>query len=181
MSYPLELVSCWLRAHTFLPKATERKASPILSKIPLDDHGLHQIHWGFILTGTWCLKGSNQVSKGAESVRPVAKPVIVDKYPPGYGRVAAFEDCDPSFSILRKFGWLHSRVLLHLQDELQELEEELESLDSWELSSGDPSRLKSRRLDDERPNALRKALLIKIRSKLAEYGEIRTLRIWKAC
>ncbi|CAD6583873.1 MAG: hypothetical protein ASARMPRED_001528 [Alectoria sarmentosa] len=100
----------------------------------------------------------------------------VDKYPPGYGRVAAFEDCDPSFSILRKFGWLHSRVLLHLQDELQELEEELESLDSWELSSGDPSRLKSRRLDDERPNALRKALLIKIHEGLLRLHKKQAIR-----
>ena len=63
-------------------------------------------------------------------------------------------------------------MLLHLQDELQELEEELESFDDWEFSSGDKKRLKNRRIDYGRPNAPRKALLIRIGAKLAEYGEI---------
>ncbi len=127
---------------------------------------------------TTYLRLTNQASQGNISIHHSTKPVAVDRYPPGYGRVAAFEDCDPSFSLFRKFGWLHSRVLLHLQDELQELEEELESLDDWEFSSGDKKRLKNRRIDYGRPNAPRKALLIKIGAKLAEYGEICALRLW---
>ena len=102
--------------------------------------------------------------------------IVVDSYPLGYGRVAAFEDCDPSFLISRKFGRLHSRVLLHLQDEVQELEEKLEALDNTEYSSGDPLRPKNRRIDFERRNAPRKALLIEIGAKLAEYGETYDLR-----
>ena len=69
-------------------------------------------------------------------------------------------------------------MLLHLQDEVQELEEELESLDNWEFSSGEPLRLRNRRIDYGKPNAPRKALLTKIGAKLAEYGEICPLRLW---
>ena len=102
--------------------------------------------------------------------------MTVDEYPPDYGKVAAFEECDPSFLICRKVGWLHIRVLLHLQDEVQELEEELGYLDKWKLSSGYPLRLRNRRIDYGRPNATRKDLLIKIAAKLGEYGGICTLR-----
>ena len=112
---------------------------------------------------------------GNEINRLFAKTITVDEYPPGYGKVAAFGECDPSFLICRKFGWLHIRVLLHLQDEVQELEEELESLDKWEPSSGDPLRLRNRRIDYGRPNAPRKDLLIEIAAK-GEYGVICTLR-----
>ena len=59
---------------------------------------------------------------------------------------------------------------------MQELEEELESLDKWELDSGDPLRLRNRRIDYGRPNAPRKDLLGKIATKLGEYGETCTLR-----
>ena len=68
-------------------------------------------------------------------------------YSEGYGRLAAFEDCDPNFLIYRKFGWLHNRLLLHLQDELKKLEEDLERLDRWELEKGDYKKLRSRRRD----------------------------------
>lgn len=69
-------------------------------------------------------------------------------------------------------------MLLHLQDEVQELEEELESLDNWEFSSGEPLRLRNRRIDYGRPNAPRKTLLTKIGAKLAEYGETCPLQFW---
>ncbi len=95
----------------------------------------------------------------------------VSDYGPGYGRLAAFETCDPSFLICRKFLWLHSRLLLHLQDEIQQLERDLEREDEWELRSGDPVKLRARRLDCNRPDAKRQVLLTKIHEKLKEYGE----------
>lgn len=173
----LELVSSWPKAYVLLLKATEREVGLILSKLYLDGHGLHQMHWWVTLQDTMYPRSSNQASTGNKSIRHSAKPLTVDRYPPGYGKVAAFEDCDPSFLIFRKFGWLHSRVLLHLQDEVQELEEALESLDDWEFSSGDPSRLKNRRIDYGRSKAPRKDLLLEIGAKLAEYGETRALRL----
>jgi len=98
--------------------------------------------------------------------------LLVDEYAPGYGKVAAFEDCDPGFQICRKFLWLHTRVLLHIQDELQELEGTLESLDRWEATQGDRRKLTHRRIDDECEQSPRKELLLQIKGKLEEYDEI---------
>ncbi|MCJ1401911.1 hypothetical protein MMC11_005128 [Xylographa trunciseda] len=91
-------------------------------------------------------------------------------YPEGYGKVAAVQDCDPNFLICRKFGELHLRVLLHRQDELVELEEELESLDKDDYSE-DFKKLKSRRRDYA-VDSDRKNLLTKIEEKLTAYDEL---------
>lgn len=98
----------------------------------------------------------------------------MDSYQQGYGKVAAVETCDPSFTIYRKFGWLHNRALLHLQDELSELEQELQDLDRYDFADGDPTRLISRRHDygiigAEKPSE-RRELIRCINTKLKEYG-----------
>ena len=96
----------------------------------------------------------------------------VDDYPPGYGKLAAIEDCDPNLLIVRRFGWLRNAVLLHHQDELVELEEELERLNDNDFR-GDYQKLTSRRRDDAIPEeAKRKELLLEIEGKLAKYGEL---------
>lgn len=89
----------------------------------------------------------------------------------GYPKVAGFEDCDRSLLIFRKFGWLHLRSLLSLQDELAELEKEMRGLDEWEFAEGDPRNLFSRRRDAQQPDSARKELAVKTKVKLAEYGE----------
>lgn len=94
----------------------------------------------------------------------------VSGYNPGYPRVAAFENCDPNFLIYRRFGWLHSRVLLNLQDELQQLERDLEREDEWEYSHGNDKKLKSRRKDRKGPKTKRQDILKSINAKLKEYG-----------
>ena len=99
----------------------------------------------------------------------------MDQYPEGYGKLAAFIDCDPNFRIYRKFGWLHNRVLLHIQDELQSLEQELEIVDDWEAKSGDIVKLASRRSDT---NEVRKDVIIAIKAKLDEYGRNRPWESW---
>ena len=96
----------------------------------------------------------------------------MDEYPSGYGRLAAFEDCDPGFLISRKFGWLHTRLWLHLQDDIQRLETELERLDNWQSLKGDPKVLRSNGLDRSSPSSKRQILLAKIKEKLAEYGRM---------
>ena len=93
----------------------------------------------------------------------------VDEYDRGYGRLAAFEDCDPSFLIYRKFGWLHNRFLLHLQDELQVLENNLLSFDKFEATRGNPRFQQSCRLDNGRQNSKRRAMLTDIKAKLDEF------------
>ena len=95
---------------------------------------------------------------------------VVDEYDEGYGRLAAFEDCDPNFLIYRKYGWLHNRLLLHLQDELKKLEEDLERLDKWESTRGDDKKLRSRRRDSSSPTSKRQALITTLNEKLKDYG-----------
>lgn len=95
----------------------------------------------------------------------------VDQYPVGYGKLAAFEDCDPDFLIYRKFGWLRNRTLLYLQDELVELERDLEALDKFDFIER-PVKLVSRRQNEGPGGSERRVLLKKIRDKLAEYGEL---------
>ena len=96
----------------------------------------------------------------------------LDNHEAGYGKVAAFEDCDPSLLIYRKFGWLHNRALLYLQDELSELEEDLIGSDTWDFADGDNTRLFSRRVDfAEGSTSYRRTLMPKIYQKLAEYDE----------
>ena len=103
----------------------------------------------------------------------------MDGYSEGYGRLAAFEDCDPNFLIYRKFGWLYNRLLLHLQDELKKLEEDLERLDRWELEKGDYKKLRSRRRDASFPTSKRQALLTVLNGKLKEYGKLVLIHAWK--
>ncbi|MCJ1291692.1 hypothetical protein MMC34_003237 [Xylographa carneopallida] len=110
----------------------------------------------------------------SETFEQIIRPLHT--YPEGYGKVAAVEDCDPNFLICRKFGELHLRVLLHRQDELAELEEELECLDKIDYSD-DFRKLKSRRRDYA-VDSERKDLLIKIEEKLAAYDEL-LLRVQK--
>ncbi len=43
--------------------------------------------------------------------------------------MAAPLDCDADFAVCRKYGWLHNRILLHLQAELSMLELDLECID----------------------------------------------------
>ncbi|KAL8816851.1 MAG: hypothetical protein Q9191_008253 [Dirinaria sp. TL-2023a] len=97
----------------------------------------------------------------------VGSSIAISDYPPGYGKLAAIEGCNPNFLIYRKFLWLHNRLLLHKQDELMQLERYLESLDQHD-SVADPRRLKSSRRDEFKPT-YRKDLLKEIDAKLNEY------------
>ena len=96
----------------------------------------------------------------------------MDEYDEGYGRVAAIENCDPNFLIYRKFGWLHCRTLLHIQDDLQKLERELEKEDERECMYGEAIKLKSRRKDLKGPVQKRQEILAKVHEKLKEYGTL---------
>jgi len=98
---------------------------------------------------------------------------LVNDFPQGYGKVAAIEDLGSDFLIYRKFGWLHNYALLHLQDELAELQDDLERLDKWDFSDGNPTLLVSRRLDYERHESIRKEIMAKLHDKLAQYGKLR--------
>ena len=98
----------------------------------------------------------------------------VDEYAAGYGRVAAIQNLDSDFIMYRKFGWLRAYALLHLQDEIAELEEDLQRLDRWEFSDGNDLMLASRRNDYSRENgSRRKEIVGEVHRKLAQYGKLR--------
>ena len=59
----------------------------------------------------------------------------VEDYPRGYPLLAAFQSSEPNFSMYRSFDYLHSRVILHMQDELRVLEKRLGKLDHEDLAS----------------------------------------------
>ena len=95
----------------------------------------------------------------------------MDQHPVGYGKLAAFEGCDPDLLIYRKFTWLRNCSLLYLQDELVELEEDLIALNKYEFVK-EPRRLFSRRQNEGPDEIERRELLAKIQAKLIEYGEL---------
>lgn len=94
--------------------------------------------------------------------------------PNGFPRLAAFHASEANFSLYRSFSYLHSRVLLDLQDEITSLERELDEID-LDDSEVDPDRLRSRELDvdraaDEGTLRNRRVILREIKEKLIEYG-----------
>ncbi|KAL8685523.1 MAG: hypothetical protein Q9218_007709 [Villophora microphyllina] len=94
----------------------------------------------------------------------------LDQYVVGYPKVAAYENSDPNFLIYRKFGWLHNRILLYLQDELADLEYRLEKLDKRTFSDENDTQLKSRRLDFA-DSPTRRTLVKQITERLEVYDE----------
>lgn len=94
--------------------------------------------------------------------------------PNGFPRLAAFQSSETNFSLYRSFSYLHSRVLLDLQDEITTLEKELDDID-WEDHEVDVRRLKSRDFDVSQPDGegeprSRRVILREIRTRLKEYG-----------
>jgi hypothetical protein len=98
----------------------------------------------------------------------------VENTPNGFPRLAAFQSSEANFGLYRSFSYLHSRILLDLQDEITSLEKELDELD-WDDHDENPDRLRSR-IDDvaaaahEGNTRNRRVILREIRTKLMEYG-----------
>lgn len=96
--------------------------------------------------------------------------------PNGFPRLAAFQASDTNFALYRSFSYLHSRVLLDLQDEITSLEAELDEID-LEDSFEDQRRLMSRDYDASQPHGegaprSRRVILREIKTKLLEYDEV---------
>ncbi|KAL8790444.1 MAG: hypothetical protein Q9213_000596 [Squamulea squamosa] len=96
----------------------------------------------------------------------------IDDHPKGYPKLAAFMNSSDNFLMCRRFAFLHSRVLLHRQDELAEMEKVLIAMDDEDEES-DQLSLESRRRDDQRPEqGSRKSLITKIDDKLKDYDDL---------
>ncbi|KAJ8114951.1 hypothetical protein OPT61_g3286 [Boeremia exigua] len=91
--------------------------------------------------------------------------ISLKERPLGYPRCAAFQSSEACFSIYRSFDYLHSRVILGMQDDLRQLENKLNRLDTNEEEE---RALKSNR----EAGTERLGLLADIRDKLIKYDEI---------
>lgn len=112
---------------------------------------------------------------------------IVDCEEKSYRTMATFLDSDENFMIYRRFGYLHARTLLRLQDRLRVLEALLDSYDTEDAQDEDPSKkqlLISRRKDEadckkraqlDPDETTRTQILDEIEDVLARYGMNRDL------
>lgn len=74
--------------------------------------------------------------------------------------------------IYRGFSYLHSRLLLYLQNELSCAEKELDQMDKDDFDDGEffQKYLRSRDKDDAREGKPRRELLCTIKNLLLQYG-----------
>ncbi|KAL9120681.1 MAG: hypothetical protein Q9187_002766 [Circinaria calcarea] len=120
-------------------------------------------------------KSKNAKAKKRKCIINVRK---LENHALGYPKLAAYFDSDDQFSVYRRFGYLHSRLLLYKQDELRELEDDLQNLDDLDFNGDRATQrcLKSREEDDgreERPHVeARKSLFSRIEKKALEYGAL---------
>ena len=107
----------------------------------------------------------------------------VEDVPDGFPRVARFLDSDDSFGLYRRFGNIHSRLLLNKQDEISKIEAKLGAMDRQDDSHDDGRRyLRSRELDADRqeyPAAWgesRVQLMERLEKRIIEYGQSQSAR-----
>ncbi|KAF2002301.1 hypothetical protein P154DRAFT_618706 [Amniculicola lignicola CBS 123094] len=102
----------------------------------------------------------------------------LESYPCGYPQLAGFQSSESSFSIYRTFDYLHSRVILQLQDELRDCEENLSDMDYLDSKNGREKCLTSRMGDlkqtrkDKQSSSKRVDLLATIATKLIQYDQV---------
>lgn len=87
--------------------------------------------------------------------------------------------------LYRGFGYLHARVLLALQCDIEVLERKLDKLDEWEHFSGDKDKLSCKQRDDSQStpndvsvefNKTRPQVIAELKLKLMEYGSFSEYR-----
>lgn len=83
----------------------------------------------------------------------------------GYPRLSAYLNSDKDFVVFRRFGQVHTRLLLHKQSAISNLEERLNAIDEAEENA---YRLKSWNTDD---NMERKDVLAELEARILEYGK----------
>ncbi|MCJ1382307.1 hypothetical protein MMC17_005420 [Xylographa soralifera] len=101
----------------------------------------------------------------------------LEEYPMGYPRVSCYLDSDDAFMIYRRFGLLQSRLLLHKQDELRKMEEELLTMDTRDDKTEEGQDLlrcwsRDRKRVSCNGKETRKQLMGRIEKASFEYGQI---------
>jgi hypothetical protein len=96
---------------------------------------------------------------------------IVEEYPEGFPKLAAFISCDDSLAMHRAFKYCHNRVLLHLEVEIMEIQKQLHNLDKEDAADPDREHRLRWTEHDEGWDAAQVKLITTLKSKLKEYGE----------
>lgn len=94
----------------------------------------------------------------------------IDDHPDGYPRFAAFMNSDENFLVARRYGLLHTRVMLYRQAELAELEQELLDLDKDDAAEKDRALRGVKFLRRGEKGGYREELISKTEEKLKQYG-----------
>ena len=98
--------------------------------------------------------------------------VAVEDYPLGWPRLAAFLNSDDNFTIFRKFGQSHCRVLVQLQAEITALEQDLLELDRSDSREGSGTLYRLKRVNYlQGEDMVQKDKLEQLRKKLIDYGK----------
>lgn len=100
---------------------------------------------------------------------------VVEDSPRGFPYVASYLDSEDTFAVFRRFGWVHTRLLLNKQDELRALESDLRAIDKMDGDNVSSSKyLQSRTKDNARQlppgRTSRQQLLDTLEKKTLEYG-----------
>lgn len=100
----------------------------------------------------------------------------LENAPNGFPRLAAFQASDPNFGLYRSYSYLHSRILLDLQDEITELEKELDQCD-WDDHDENEDTPRFRQpcpdlAEGEEEPRNRRVVLREIKKLLMEYDEV---------
>lgn len=98
-----------------------------------------------------------------------SKPSKVEKRRAHTDRLDAFRNINESFMVYRRFGWLHSRVLKCLEEELTQWEQSLR--DPKENDGRGPFRRQFFPTKDDFSTQPRRHLLQLITQQLARYGK----------
>lgn len=115
---------------------------------------------------------------------------VVDSAPHGYPKLATFLSSDRNFMQYRGFSYLHARLLLAAQHDIESLECELDQIDQQDLTNGNDARLSCKTRDDiearqdarvgrvERP---RPVVLADLEERLMAYGTAPRESILQQC
>ncbi|KAL5317200.1 hypothetical protein ACEPPN_014295 [Leptodophora sp. 'Broadleaf-Isolate-01'] len=126
-----------------------------------------------ITTGSWSTQSPDELKRHNEA-RGYDKLTYdrVDDFEEGYPQLAAFVDSNDTFANYRRFGRLSARLLLHLQNDLNNLEKKLDALDKqYAQDERMKYRLRGFEISDGRDDKCQK-LCADIQKKYMEYADV---------
>lgn len=98
-------------------------------------------------------------------------------YPQGWPQLAALHHKYDNFAIYRRFGLIHSRLLVQLQAEIALLEYKLSDLDQADASTGSENAWRLGTTEyEEYWDSDQRDLLKELREKVLQYGKKDSLR-----